>query len=671
MNSKTLTILGLLFLSAPAFATRYALLAGIDQYDPDYTTSTLYSCVNDVNGIRNCLTADPDNWKNSNITVLLNKSATKTAIRNRLNSLASTAKSGDTVFYFQSSHGGQNSGTDTYLCSYNSNYEDEELAADLARFATGVKLIIAIDACHSGGLFRSSELTSGLTKSEWNFAANVMKHHSAQKNAASKAVSIGWITACNYDETSLAGTSYSLFAGFLIYGFAYADANDDGNLSFLELHDYSKPRTLLSNPDQTVQLLNGSTLASTQASAVVPFDEDLQNALDQTSLQIYARPGPASRWYKQTQTSRDRSDAIQSGVIPDGQASEFGARITGPGTLSFWWKTSSEEVSDFLSFQDNGKSLAGISGNTEWINNSIKLGPGEHLMRWIYSKDAEGSAGNDCGWVDQMTWTPETGAASSQIANAVDDALLPIHTSSWTTQTSTTHDGTDAACSGTWPDVSCSWFSATVIGPGNLSFWRKVSSEKGYDSLTFTIDDEIKTCVSGELDWQQETYSISTGSHTLGWSYTKDYMESAGSDCAWIDQIVWTGECDGDGDGLPSGWEMDHGLNHTDTEGNNGASGNPDGDGLDNMQEYICGTDPSDAASCFRIINSSEQLPSSGFKIEWQSQPNRSYHVYWATNMTEQFQLLEGDINYPRSSCTDTLHETGTECFYKIDVQLK
>jgi len=48
-------------------------------------------------------------------------------------------------------------------------------------------------------------------------------------------------------------------------------------------------------------------------------------------------------------------------------------------------------------------------------------------------------------------------------------------------------------------------------------------------------------------------------------------------------------EGDEDGDGLPDDWEMDHGLNPLDASD---ASGDPDGDGLTNEQEYRAGTDP-------------------------------------------------------------------------------
>ena len=44
---------------------------------------------------------------------------------------------------------------------------------------------------------------------------------------------------------------------------------------------------------------------------------------------------------------------------------------------------------------------------------------------------------------------------------------------------------------------------------------------------------------------------------------------------------------DTDGDGMPDGWEVSYGLNATSPSNNDGANGDPDGDGLNNLNEYV------------------------------------------------------------------------------------
>jgi uncharacterized protein YaiE (UPF0345 family) len=79
-----------------------------------------------------------------------------------------------------------------------------------------------------------------------------------------------------------------------------------------------------------------------------------------------------------------------------------------------------------------------------------------------------------------------------------------------------------------------------VSGAGVVSFWWKVSSEGSYDYLEFYIDGSLQERTSGSVDWQQVSYTIpSSGSHTLKWRYVKDDSVSSGSDCGWVDQLLW------------------------------------------------------------------------------------------------------------------------------------
>ena len=91
--------------------------------------------------------------------------------------------------------------------------------------------------------------------------------------------------------------------------------------------------------------------------------------------------------------------------------------------------------------------------------------------------------------------------------------------------------------------ISSSDYSATltvnVMSAGNLTFMYKVSSESNWDKLHFFMDNQEKGVWSGEVSWTQFTQPVTTGQHTFKWSYTKDGSVNSGSDCAWIDDIVF------------------------------------------------------------------------------------------------------------------------------------
>ena len=74
-----------------------------------------------------------------------------------------------------------------------------------------------------------------------------------------------------------------------------------------------------------------------------------------------------------------------------------------------------------------------------------------------------------------------------------------------------------------------------------IKFYWKVSSEEDADYLKFYIDDVEQDDISGEVDWQQKSYAVSSGIHTLKWVYVKDSSGEDGDDCGWVDFVQWTG----------------------------------------------------------------------------------------------------------------------------------
>jgi hypothetical protein len=111
----------------------------------------------------------------------------------------------------------------------------------------------------------------------------------------------------------------------------------------------------------------------------------------------------------------------------------------------------------------------------------------------------------------------------------------------WFGQSAITHDGSAASQSGHISDNQQSLLQTSYVGPATISFWWKVSSEPFWDTLSFSVSGVSYTNISGEVDWQQQTFSIPTGMQVLQWIYSKDPDTSIGVDAGWLDQVTFVG----------------------------------------------------------------------------------------------------------------------------------
>src|SRR4030095_6968582 len=96
-------------------------------------------------------------------------------------------------------------------------------------------------------------------------------------------------------------------------------------------------------------------------------------AVDAPSL-VWETYGDAL-WTAQTAVTHDGLDAAQSGAFLNG-ASTLHTYVTGPGTVTFWWKVSSETNIDTFRFYVGGTALAEITGSVGWAHRAFAVASG-------------------------------------------------------------------------------------------------------------------------------------------------------------------------------------------------------------------------------------------------------------------------------------------------------
>jgi alpha-tubulin suppressor-like RCC1 family protein len=145
---------------------------------------------------------------------------------------------------------------------------------------------------------------------------------------------------------------------------------------------------------------------------VVPINTNLGAALNATNLvwttYSYNRKQQQGYglWFAENQVTHDGDAAAQSGAITNSEQSILQTTVTGPGTLMFWWKVSSEADYDFLNVYLDNSNAAAVSGEVDWQQRSLLIPSGAHTLKWIYAKDISVSAGQDAGWLDQVAFMP-------------------------------------------------------------------------------------------------------------------------------------------------------------------------------------------------------------------------------------------------------------------------
>jgi hypothetical protein len=147
--------------------------------------------------------------------------------------------------------------------------------------------------------------------------------------------------------------------------------------------------------------LYGGATSAVANLAVIPT-VPLPFALNNSDV-TWSTDNTNSPWYGQTNISHDTVASAQTFLLGNNQHTSLKATLTGPATLGFWWKVSSQTNSDILTFGINASNQLAISGEADWQHESLYLPAGPVALDWTYTKDATNSAGQDRAFVDEVS----------------------------------------------------------------------------------------------------------------------------------------------------------------------------------------------------------------------------------------------------------------------------
>lgn len=203
----------------------------------------------------------------------------------------------------------------------------------------------------------------------------------------------------------------------------------------------------------------------------------------------------------------DGNDALQSGDVGDGGSTQFSTNMTGPITVSFYWKVSSQAGLDRVRFCLDGTEVVSISGEADWHEITQGISVGIHTLTWEYVKNSATSQGEDCGWLDKITMTvlndseaPTTAAALSGTLGSGD-----WYKSSVTVRLSAS-DGNGSGIKstsyqidgGSWKEYSAP-FSVSNDGQHHIEYFSvdNFNNTENTKSESFKIDSSAPSTESG------------------------------------------------------------------------------------------------------------------------------------------------------------------------------
>jgi len=226
-------------------------------------------------------------------------------------------------------------------------------------------------------------------------------------------------------------------------------------------------------------------------------------------------------------------------VYPTGSGEIIAGRVTSDGSPLSGATVSATGGYSTTTDANGIYALAKVTFNTAFTVTASKTGytSSSQAVTTGRSQNTDANTGN--------RWPIDFALAAAPViplSQALDNTQRSFSTSgnaNWYGEDATWYYGGSAAQSGAITHLQSTRLQTTVVGPGTLTFYWKVSSEASFDYLDLLIDSTNTNWISGEVGWTKVTKIIPAGIHTITWLYSKDGSTTSGSDCGWVDKVVY------------------------------------------------------------------------------------------------------------------------------------
>ena len=218
-------------------------------------------------------------------------------------------------------------------------------------------------------------------------------------------------------------------------------------------------------------------------------DVTVKDALD-TPLTIYNNSFEG--WL--SASAHDGVDMAQNVDIADSQIAYFYIEVTGPGTLSWWLKTDTENNFDWFRIYDSSvlQPAYNRSGFNAWARYTYAVPAGSHQIRFAYEKDISIDSGADSVYIDALDYANDPPVGRVDGAHLAGNAV-PLISASPEAEART---GFSVGISDNVAAIASNWDDTTQTNAGSVTLYRRVNGEWVSDQL-ITAPDETASSYLG------------------------------------------------------------------------------------------------------------------------------------------------------------------------------